>query len=311
MTLQHERIMNGDSAAAKLAGRTRQFRLLTLLAFVTACALWFAAVRQFGWPAFLIGLVIALLAAVVWHAKERRKTAGFLAACFALIGLLLACVLPLFHHVHTPARRTVCANHLRQLGLALAVYHEQYGSFPPAHTIDENGRPLHSWRTLILPYLEQGSLYAQLHLDEPWDSPHNVQFHHIVLPLFTCPSNYGEKGAGTNTNYVAVVGPLTMWPGSRSTSIADIKDGQGKTIMLVETADSGIHWMEPRDLHVVQMTGSINAAHGQGMSSYHPGGINVVHVDLATGFLSDDTDRNRIKAMLTIAGGEDLPDVWE
>ena len=45
--------------------------------------------------------------------------------------------------------------------------------FPPAAICDKDGKPLLSWRVAILPYLEQGDLYKQFHLDEPWDSPHN------------------------------------------------------------------------------------------------------------------------------------------
>ena len=52
-------------------------------------------------------------------------------------------------------------------------YEAQHGCFPPAYSVDKDGRPLHSWRVLLLPYLDEEELYKQLRLDEPWDSPHN------------------------------------------------------------------------------------------------------------------------------------------
>ena len=53
------------------------------------------------------------------------------------------------------AQRTQCLNNLRNIALALINYHENYQALPPAYTVDATGRRLHSWRTLILPYLDQ------------------------------------------------------------------------------------------------------------------------------------------------------------
>lgn len=65
------------------------------------------------------------------------------------------------------ARRVMCKDNLHQIGIALHNYHEQHGSFPPAYTTDQNGKPLHSWRVLLLPYLDRPNLYQQIRLDEP------------------------------------------------------------------------------------------------------------------------------------------------
>ena len=53
------------------------------------------------------------------------------------------------------ARRAQCLCNLCQIKLAFHNYHSQYGSFPPAYVADANGRPMHSWRVLILPFMEQ------------------------------------------------------------------------------------------------------------------------------------------------------------
>jgi len=64
-------------------------------------------------------------------------------------------------------------------------YESTHGQMPPAVVYGSDGQALHSWRVLILPYIEQGELYRQFKLDEPWDSPHNIQ----LLPKM--PRVYG------------------------------------------------------------------------------------------------------------------------
>ena len=74
-----------------------------------------------------------------------------------------------------PARqsaiRSQCVNNEKQIGLAIHNYIASHGSFPPAYTQDNAGKPLLSWRVLILPYIEQDALFKEFHLDEAWDSP--------------------------------------------------------------------------------------------------------------------------------------------
>src|SRR5690348_6194553 len=84
------------------------------------------------------------------------------------------------------------ANNLKQVALALMDYQAAYRKFPPAVVRDKAGRPLYSWRVLVLPFLEQQRLYEQFHLDEPWDSEHNKQF------LKETPSGYSTMGLGQN-----------------------------------------------------------------------------------------------------------------
>ena len=57
-----------------------------------------------------------------------------------------------------------------------------------------------------------------------------------------------------------MIGPDTVWPEEGTTTLDDLTDGPCGTIRLVEVKDSGIHWMEPRDLHVGQMAPGISPA---------------------------------------------------
>src|SRR6185295_11708421 len=63
-------------------------------------------------------------------------------------------------------------NNFRRIGVAVHNFHDIYQAFPTSST-DASGQPLLSWRVRILPYLDEQTLYAQFHLDEPWNSPHN------------------------------------------------------------------------------------------------------------------------------------------
>ncbi|MBI3860276.1 MAG: DUF1559 domain-containing protein [Planctomycetia bacterium] len=215
-----------------------------------------------------------------------------------------------FLSVSTPIeapRRSTCRNNLKQIGLALHNYHETYGCLPPAYIADANGRPMHSWRVLLLPYLDQTPLYQSYRFDEPWDGPNNSKLAKIALPIFCCPSdehNSGTNAARCNANYLAVVGDETAWPGPRPTTIGEMKDGTSETLLLIEVTNSGIHWMEPRDLHVLQMAPSINAKAGQGISSRHKSGANSLMADGAVRFLPDSLPAETLRGLLTIDGGE-------
>ena len=88
----------------------------------------------------------------------------------SIVGLLTTLILPAVQSSREAARRTQCVNNLKQIGLAMHNYHATYDTFPPAGTVDAEGKPLLSWRVLLLPFLEQDALYRQFHLDEAWAS---------------------------------------------------------------------------------------------------------------------------------------------
>ncbi len=116
-----------------------------------------------------------------------------------------------------------CKNNLKYIGLALWSYHKDHGSFPPAFIADETGKPMHSWRVLLLPYVGHSRLYSEYRFDEPWDGPHNSQLQDQLEGrsiLSRCPEVYrcpedGKAGVG-RTSYVAIVGPRTAWKGSHA-----------------------------------------------------------------------------------------------
>ena len=107
---------------------------------------------------------------------------------------------------------------------------------------------MHSWRVLILPFLEQEDLYAQYRFDEPWDGPNYRQLLESMPPPFACPSQSKSKSKNSHTRYVAVIGPDTLWPGATSKRLSEITDQTDQTVLVVESGEPPILWMEPRDL---------------------------------------------------------------
>jgi prepilin-type processing-associated H-X9-DG protein len=216
-------------------------------------------------------------------------------------GIPIALLLPAVQAAREAARRSQCSNNLKQLALAMHNYHDTYRCFPPAYLADENGNPTHSWRVLILPFIEQQALYELYDFDQPWDSPANLSLAQTVIPAYQCPSD--PSATGPETSYVMVVGPGTLYDGTEPTSMQDITDGTSNTIMLVEVTGAGINWSEPRDLDLEQIALQINAPSGQGMGSKHPGGMNVAFCDGSVRFLSETIDPQTLERLITIDDG--------
>jgi len=217
-------------------------------------------------------------------------------------GMLIALLLPAVQAAREAARRATCSNNLKQIALAMQNYQAVHGTFPPAYVADKDGKPLYSWRVLILPHLGQEALYAQFDRTQPWNSPRNRNLANTVLPTYRCPSDPSEDPL--ETNYVMIVGPATISDGPHAVRLEDIRDGASNTIMLVEVTESGIHWAEPRDLRAEDIDFMLENDRGEGIGSAHPGGVNAAFCDGSVRFLPAEEDPDDIRAMSTIAGGE-------
>jgi hypothetical protein len=157
-----------------------------------------------------------------------------------------------FEPVEGPApftRTDSCGGNLTQITQALQNYHDAYGSFPPAFVADESGRPMHSWRLLILPYLEEQALYDAYRFDQPWDGPDNIKLESRIPSTYRCPVQRARNPAHSDfkTGYFAVVGPQTAWPGQTAGRLAAITDGPECTLLLVEDTNR-LSWLAPHDI---------------------------------------------------------------
>jgi hypothetical protein len=279
------------------------FVLTALVCAFGASWSWAAAMYDTGGP-LLVLLTFALSVGYALYVLSRSPLITL--GVTPLIVIVSCCLLPPIHWQRSE-RRHACSNNLRNIALALQQYHETFGSFPPAYVADASGRPMHSWRVLLLPFLDQGTLYKSYDFSEPWDGPNNSKLHGEVVKIFYCLSRPATQPR-TDTNYVVVVGPRTMWPGTKAANLGDLIDGTTNTLMVVEIANSGIHWMEPRDLDFSQMPMQINPPKGQGISSDHPDVALGAFADGRTRVLTNNTPPKIIRALLTAQGGETIGD---
>jgi prepilin-type processing-associated H-X9-DG protein len=285
-----------------------QFRIRDLLIATLLVALLLASIVQASLWLFLAWLAALTFSLVfVW-----KKTLLEVLVVLATIGVLIAMLLPARSGSGAAARRSQCGNNLQQIGVALHAYHDQYGCFPPAYVADKNGRPMHSWRVLILPFLEQKDIYDQYRFDEPWDGPNNrklaqqIDGRELSFNSYRCSEDH-DRQKSPETSYVAVIGPGTAWPGEESATLGDLTDGTPNVLMVVEAHHSGIHWMEPRDFHITQMAPGLNPARGQGISSRHGSGkafgANVLYADGHVEYWRPDVGRAAIDSRLRVNDG--------
>lgn len=224
------------------------------------------------------------------------------------------------------ARRTQCSHQLRQITLALLNYEQAYKCFPPAYVADKNGKPMHSWRVLILPYIEEESLYKQYDFNEPWDGSNNKKLLVVRPRLFACPSDeQAYSRDATCTSYVAVVGSNAAWLGEQPRRLRDAGFSSTSTIMLVEVADADIDWTEPKDFNLDTLAVATSASSGVKVSSKHmrsngyfyhdtPYVDNTAFADGRTEcLLSGKLTTSNLKRLLTVGGFEEenIDDSWD
>jgi prepilin-type processing-associated H-X9-DG protein len=241
--------------------RPFQFTLRTLL--LVFVVVW-ASLAVFGVGGVVAAPILLLIVAWARNASSISHALGRVMIC-ALVGLFLSFV---FLPASPPraARRSMCSGNLKLIGLAVLNYGEANGRFPVSHLPDANGKPMHSWRTLVLPYMEQDALFRQYNLKENWDGPKNRKLE-TTIPYYRCPE--AGRIVHPTTNYLAIIGPDSPW-GKPLESLR--KDEHGRTLypaMVVEVADSDIQWMEPRDLTFEEACRGINPESGIGISSRH------------------------------------------
>ncbi len=166
-------------------------------------------------------------------------------AVVAIIGLLIALLLPATRSARPAARRMQCSSNLKQIAMALHNYEQAHGMMPPAFTTDAEGRPLHSWRTVILPYLDEQSLYQTIDLTKSWDDPANAKARETSLLVFRCPE---ATEPPNTTTYLAIVAPDGCFAPKGARTRGGDRGFPGSTLMVIEAGeDSAVPWMAPVD----------------------------------------------------------------
>ncbi len=109
----------------------------------------------------------------------------------AIIGILVALLLPAVQSARESARRMACVNNLKQIGIALHMYHDSHDTFPAGGITEGNccGTPSGiTWTISILPFLEQQALFEQYDSNSFNEDPVNAVVRETFLPIYACPS---------------------------------------------------------------------------------------------------------------------------
>ncbi|MEZ6057087.1 MAG: DUF1559 domain-containing protein [Planctomycetaceae bacterium] len=144
---------------------------------------------------------------------------------------------------------------LHDLAIAMHNYHDNHNRLPsPGKSHD--GKAGLSWRVHLLPYIEQAPLYNEFHLDEPWDSPHNLTLLDRMPKLYTSPDVtqagfttfrlVAGQASGSNSQQQPVVTAFTAEEGSR---FRDLSDGMTNIVLVVSSGPStAVEWTKPETI---------------------------------------------------------------
>ena len=134
---------------------------------------------------------------------------------------------------------------IRQITRANLNYESATREFVPKAITSPSGEPLLSWRVALLPYLDNGNLYDQFRLDEPWDSAHNIQLVDLMPAIFA-----DAQLTGGFTKLLGFVHPDSVLPSDGDSIRArDIHDGTSKTVFLADAdVSAAVEWTRPADI---------------------------------------------------------------
>lgn len=261
-----------------------------------------------GIPAIILG-VMALSTANRSQGRVGGQGLAIAGIVLGGIGTLMvfvqiALLLPAISAARDAARRTESSNNFKQIGFALHNYHDTYRTLPPAFSVDDDGKPLLSWRVHMLPYIEQQMLYEKFKLDEPWDSPHNKQLVDQMPDVFRSP---GADTGTTETVYLAVVGqskPMhqaAFRGNGRGTRWAEFTDGTSNTIMVVEAnEDEAVVWTKPDDWNFDPKNPR------RGLGELRAGGFLALCADGSVRFIRDSVDDETVTHLFCRSDGQDV-----
>ena len=291
------------------------FRLWTIF---YVFALTAAAIATFGpWGILLAALVLATSAWLFQASRKRRFSLREIVVVAGILFILGALLIPAVTSARSAALRNQCMTNLKEIQLALLNHESAKGSLPPAYIADATGKPMHSWRVLILPYLGEMALYNKYNFNEPWNGPNNSKLAAQIPAVFRCAAHPKETGAASSeTHYFAVVDPVTAWQNGAARPIAQFTDGISKTITVIEASGLATNWMEPRDLSLAEAVEILTTEPRSGHRHFEDGFLTTTYYDTwyrHVAFCDGSVHRMEphfdeiARALLTAAGGEVIP----
>lgn len=243
----------------------------------------------------LIGVILGVVSLVQIGGSGGRQTGKGLAITGIILSIVLsmlvpfAMFLPAVAQVRQAARSTMNMNNMRQIVLAQMNYESATRALPT------NSAGL-SWRVHILPFTENHELYSRFNLEEPWDSPTNIQL------LDQMPDVYKNAMlpnlAPGKTTFLRPIGN-GAFPTDKTIGFSDITDGLSNTIFLVSVnSNAAVNWTEPVDYHYDPNDPRKDLAETN-MHRY-----SIALADGSTYQLDDGVSQEDLKAKFTIGAGD-------
>lgn len=196
------------------------------------------------------------------------RTIGFVAMVILCGGLFL----PSMGTPREAVRRSETQNDLKQIGFSIINYttEDNFARMPPLAIVDEDGKPLLSWRVLLLPQLEQSELFEQFDLTKPWDSPENLPLVEQMPEILASPNDRDAAKEG-KTPYKAIISDDPRWNtawgnSSERMRMSMFRDGMSNTAMVVEDLTKPVIWTKPEDITPGEYLKTLG--HGQWTSKY-------------------------------------------
>jgi len=250
----------------------------------------------------------------------------------AIIGTLVALVLPAVQAARESARRAHCQNNLRQIGVALHIYHGARRQLPIGcvdkriSSTNPAGRQL-AWSAELLPQLEQPALWQRIDFQSAYDSAINSSAAIATVAIYICPSTTrtapGREGhvvanplaqadmdayRGAAIDYGGIFGAAQTSPSAngvflydRPVTLSDVTDGTSHTLAVAE--DSGRGWLTNGEWingeNIYDVGGPINKQQDNEIWSDHPGGAMVLWCDGGVVLLAEATELSVVRAMCT------------
>ncbi len=249
----------------------------------------------------------------------------------AIVGLLVALLLPAIQASRESARRAQCANNLRQMGIGLLAYHDARGAFPPG-CVEPGGRRM-AWSLFVLPYIEEAAAYDLYDSSVPFYAANNRAAAGVIVRVYLCPSTLrltrfreGNTSGDINRNgqydpgdelAMSDYGGMFGWAHfpkyangvmlyDDPVSLRQVTDGTSRTIVVAEDTGRGTSmngpWSDGENIFDAGMR--INRLQNNEIWSDHPAGAQVLMCDGAVRFLYEDLDLAVLAALCTRAGGE-------